>query len=100
MPPARKEFDLLRRALAGPRVSYEEEPAGLLCRWKPTAGSKLRALPLHQPYPLTHQTVPRVHALPSLGFGLCRLVESSEDEEEVRHVVLSGVGTGRLSSSG
>lgn len=27
-------------------------------------------------------------------------MESSEDEEEVREAVLSGVGTGRLSSSG
>lgn len=39
-------------------------------------------------------------APPSLGFGLCRLVESSEDEEEVRDAVLSGVGIGRLNSSG
>lgn len=38
-------------------------------------------------------------APPSLGFGLRRLDES-EDKEEVRDVVLSGVGTGRLSSSG
>lgn len=33
----------------------------------------------------------------SLGFGLCKLVEESEDEEEVRDMVLSGVG--KLSSS-
>lgn len=37
---------------------------------------------------------------PSLGFGLCGSVEESEDEEDVRDVVLSGVCMGRLSSSG
>lgn len=39
-------------------------------------------------------------APPSLGSGLCGLVEVSEDEEEVRDVVLSGVGNGRPGSSG
>lgn len=36
-----------------------EEPARSVCRWRPTASCKLQALPLHQPHPLPHQTVPR-----------------------------------------
>jgi len=41
-----------------------------------------------------------VSAPPSLASALCGLVEELEDKEEVRDVVLSGVGTGRLGSSG